>query len=127
MQRRKPFLLLSPYHQLIVQYNQYFLIVDNLIVTSDQMDVINMTFGIKLPELFPHFSLIYFRYISDSFKIKLSTYFLKTVKLKFEVRYNMPCLQLLVISPEQIVIVFVSPLVSLSVCVIYLNIGLIIS
>ena len=59
--------------------------------------------------------------------MKLSMYFFKTVELKFEVRYNMPCLQLLVISPEQIVIVFVSPLVCLSVCVIYLNIGLIIS
>ena len=52
VQGRKPFPLLSPIHQLIVQYNKYFLIVGNLILTSNQMDVINRTFCIKLPELF---------------------------------------------------------------------------
>ena len=64
---------------------------------------------------------------TDSFKMKLNTYFFKSVRLKFEVRYNMLCLQKLVIIPEQIIIVCVSPLVSLSVCVIRLNIGLIVS
>ena len=54
-QRRKPFPHLSPYHQLIVQYNKYFLIVGNLMLASNQMDVIDRTFAIKLPELFPSF------------------------------------------------------------------------
>ena len=55
VQRRKPFPLFSPYHQLIVQYNKYFLIVGNLILTSNQMDVIERTFCIYLPQLFSSF------------------------------------------------------------------------
>ena len=55
VQRRKPFAHLPPYHQLIAQYNKYFLIVGNLILTSNQMDVIDRTFCIKLAELFYSF------------------------------------------------------------------------
>ena len=52
VQRRKLFPHLSTYHQLIVQYKKYFLIVGNLNLTSIQMDVIDRTLILKLRELF---------------------------------------------------------------------------